>query len=143
MPGSHHNDIHDTVLELIRNRADLSRWSAANAHGGRMLEAVELLRAASDSEAPETLLPIVEKAIAAAVRVILRADDSSGIIGSAIHELLDLHAQLAPKVNRGWPWAATAYPPTIMKRTSCTMQDAMNSLKSRFSSICPPVVLAA
>jgi hypothetical protein len=30
-----------------------------------------------------------------------------------------------------------------MKRTSCATQDAMNSLKSRFSSISPPVVLAA
>jgi hypothetical protein len=99
VPGSHHNDIHDAVLKLIRTRADLSRWSAANAHGGQMLEAVELLRAANDSEAPEAMLPIVEKAIAAAVRVILRADDSSGIIGSAIHELLDLHAYLAPKAR--------------------------------------------
>jgi hypothetical protein len=34
-------------------------------------------------------------------------------------------------------------PPTIKKRTSCAAQDAMNSLESRFSSICPPVVLAA
>jgi hypothetical protein len=99
VPGSHHSDIHDTVLELIRTRADLSRWSAANAHGSQMLEAVELLRAANDTEAPGALLPIVEKAIAAAVRVILRADDSSGIIGSAIDELLDLHAQLAPKAR--------------------------------------------
>jgi hypothetical protein len=99
VPGSHHNDIHDTVLGLIRTRRDLSRWSAANAHGGQMLEAVELLRAADDSEAPEALLRIVEKAIGAAVRVILRADDSSGIIGGAIHELLDLHAQLAPRAR--------------------------------------------
>lgn len=38
--------------------------------------------------APDGLLPIVEKAIAAAVRVVLRADDSSGIIGGAIRDPL-------------------------------------------------------
>jgi hypothetical protein len=32
---------------------------------------------------------------------------------------------------------------TLKKRTLRATQDAMNSLKSRFRSICPPVVLAA
>ena len=48
---------------MIRTRADPHRWSAANAHGRRMHEAVYLLRrtAAGDTSG---LLPVVEKAIA-------------------------------------------------------------------------------
>lgn len=34
------------VLPLIRTRADQHRWSAANAHGGQMHEAVNILEAA-------------------------------------------------------------------------------------------------
>ena len=83
------------VLGLIRTRADLHRWGAANAHGRQMHEAVALLRAAAESTGPAPLLPIVEKAAASAVRVILRADDSSGIIGDAIRDLLRLHAKAA------------------------------------------------
>jgi hypothetical protein len=85
----------DVVLGLLRTRADLHRWSAANAHGRQMHEAVDLLREAAGSADPAALLPIVERATAAAVRVILRADDSSGIIGDAIRGLLELHAQVA------------------------------------------------
>jgi hypothetical protein len=36
----------DAVLPLIRTRADLSRWSASNAHGRQMHEAVDILEAA-------------------------------------------------------------------------------------------------
>lgn len=84
----------ETVLGMIRTRADLHSWSTANAHGRQMHEAVDLLRrAAADDTAG--LLSIVEKAIASAVRVVLRADDSSGILGDAIRDLLALHADLA------------------------------------------------
>jgi hypothetical protein len=84
----------EMVLVMIRTRTDLHRWTAANAHGRQMREAVDLLRRAAADE-PTGLLPVVEKAIAAAVRVIVRADDSSGIIGGAIRDLLALHADLA------------------------------------------------
>jgi hypothetical protein len=84
----------ETVLAMIRTRADLHRRSTANAYGRQVHEAVELLREAA-AEGTADLLPIVEKAIAAAVRVVLRADDSSGIIGDAIRDLLVLHADLA------------------------------------------------
>jgi hypothetical protein len=88
----------ETVLAMIRTRADLHRWSAANAHGRQMHEAVDLLRrAAADDTAG--LLPVVEKAIASAVRIVLRADDSSGIIGDAIRDLLALHADLARRAR--------------------------------------------
>jgi hypothetical protein len=41
----------------------------------------------------------VEKAITAAVRVVLRADDSSGIIGDAIRDLLELHTRVAAQAR--------------------------------------------
>jgi hypothetical protein len=59
-----------------------------------MHEAVDLLRDAAGSADPAVLLPIVERAIAAAVRVIGRADDSSGVIGDAVRGLLELHVQV-------------------------------------------------
>lgn len=64
-----------------------------------MHEAVGLLRDAAESADPAALLAVVEKAVAAAVRVILRADDSSGIIGDAIRGLLELHANVASKAR--------------------------------------------
>jgi hypothetical protein len=84
----------ETVLGMIRTRVDLHRWSAANAHGRQMHEAVGMLRAAARDD-PTGLLSIVDKAVASAVWVVLRADDSSGIIGDAIRDLLALHADLA------------------------------------------------
>jgi tetratricopeptide (TPR) repeat protein len=87
------------VLGLVRTRADLHRWGAANTHGRQMHEAMALLRDAAESADPAALLPVVEKAIASAVRVVLRADDSSGIIGDAIRDMLDLHAIVAAKAR--------------------------------------------
>jgi hypothetical protein len=51
-----------------------------------MHEAVVLLCQAAAQD-PTALLPIELKAIVAAVRVVQRADDSSGIIGGAIRDL--------------------------------------------------------
>jgi len=95
------SNLADAVLPLIRTRADLWRWSAANEHGRHMHEAVVILEEASDTEDPAVVLAVTQKAIASALKVIMRADDSSGIIGDACRGLLDLH----PKV------AAAAKPP--------------------------------
>jgi len=89
----------DVVLPLIRTRSDLHRWSAANAHGRQMVEAIAILQDAADTEDPAKVLTVTQKAIASAVKVILRADDSSGIIGDAIRGLLTLHAELALKAR--------------------------------------------
>ena len=91
-------DLADAVLPLIRTRADLSRWSAANAHGRQMHEAVDLLEAAQDPP-PAERLAVCQKAIVSAVAVILKADDSSGIIGDAVRRLLSLHPQLAAQAQ--------------------------------------------
>jgi hypothetical protein len=89
----------DAVLPQIRTRADLHRWSAANAHGAQMHEAVDLLEAAVGTVPPAELLTVTQKAIASAVTVIPRADDSSGIIGDAVRRLLALHPKAAAAAN--------------------------------------------
>lgn len=89
------SDLADAVLPLIRTRADLHRWSAANAHGRQMHEAVDLLEQAAPTEDPEAVYAVTNKALASATKVIARADDSSGIIGDACRRLLDLHPQAA------------------------------------------------
>lgn len=73
----------DIVLPVIRTRADLSRWSAANAHGSDMHAAIDALEAARPSTDPAEFHAVVHAALASAVKVIARADDSRGIIGDA------------------------------------------------------------
>lgn len=96
-------DLADAVLPLIRTRADLYRWSASNDHGRQMHEAVDILELAALTEDPTTVYAVTHKALASAIKVIARADDSSGIIGDACHRLLDLHpkAAAAAKVSTG------------------------------------------
>ena len=62
----------DAVLPLIRTRADLSRFSAANNHGHQMHDAVVMLRAAAETEDPVVVFAVTEKAIASALKVIMR-----------------------------------------------------------------------
>jgi tetratricopeptide (TPR) repeat protein len=93
------SDLAEAVLPLIRTRADLSRWSAANEHGRQMHEAVTILRQAADTEDPAVVFSVTQKAIASALKVIMRADDSSGIIGDACRALLDLHPIAAERAK--------------------------------------------
>src|SRR5829696_10072313 len=85
----------DAVLPLIRTRADLSRWSASNAHGRQMHEAVDNLEAAIPTTDPAEVYTVTHKALSSAIKVIARADDSSGIIGNACRRLLELHPTVA------------------------------------------------
>lgn len=85
----------DTVLSLIRTRVDLFRWSSANAHGRQMHESVDILEAAIPTTDPAEIYVVTHKALASAIKVIARADDSSGIIGDACRRLLDLHPKAA------------------------------------------------
>jgi hypothetical protein len=101
----------DAVLPLIRTRADLHRWSAANAHGRQMHEAVDVLEAATPGTDPSQVHAVTHKALVSAVKVIARADDSSGIIGDACRRLLALHpktaAQARVPVGRLVDWMIT------------------------------------
>ena len=92
------SDLADAVLPLIRTRADLWRCSAANAHRRQMHAPVDLLAAARDAP-PAQRLAVCQKAIVSAIAVILKADDSSGIIGDAVRRLLSLHPHLAAQAQ--------------------------------------------
>ena len=85
----------DAVLPLIRTRSDVHRWSAANAHGRQMHEAVDNLEAAIPTTDPVEIYSVTHKSLASAIKVIARADDSSGIIGDACRRLLELHPKAA------------------------------------------------
>ncbi|MEE6280130.1 DUF6880 family protein [Georgenia sunbinii] len=85
----------DAVLPLIRTREDLHRWSTANRHGARMHEAVDTLVDAAATADPAELYTVTHRALASAIKVIARSDDSSGIIGDACRRLLGLHPQAA------------------------------------------------
>lgn len=112
----------DAVLPLIRTkRQDLWRYSASNEHGMSMQEGAALieLAVASPQELPacgvKTPTPketyaVTHKALASAIKVIGRADDSSGIIGGACRTLIRVHPLAAyaagvPQVKLAeWVW---------------------------------------
>lgn len=85
----------DAVLPLIRTRAELYRRGAANAHGRQMHEAVDILEAAVPTSDPAEVYAVTHRALASALKVIARADDSGGIIGDACRQLLNLHPKAA------------------------------------------------
>jgi hypothetical protein len=89
----------DDVLPLIRTRADLHRWSASNAHGRQMHEAIDMLEAGTVTAAPADVYAVTQKALASAIKVVARADDSSGIIGNACRRLLALHPEAASRAG--------------------------------------------
>ncbi|MEZ0362649.1 DUF6880 family protein [Mycobacterium sp. pUA109] len=89
----------DVVLPLIRTRADVWRWNVANAHGARMHEAVAILQHAAQDGDPAEVFAVTQRAIASALKVIMRADDSSGIIGDACRDLLELHSSVAARAR--------------------------------------------
>lgn len=85
----------DDVLPLIRTRADLYRYAAANAHGRSMHVGADILERAMGTADPAEVYRVTHKALASAVTVIARADDSAGIIGDACRRLLALHPKAA------------------------------------------------
>ena len=85
----------DAVLPLIRTRSDLYRYSAANAHGRDMHEAIDILESAIPATDPAEIYSVTHKALASALKVIARADDSAGIIGDACRRLLEFHPRAA------------------------------------------------
>jgi hypothetical protein len=64
-----------------------------------MHEAVDILEEAAQSEDPAVVLAVTQKAIASAMKVIMRADDSSGVIGDACRRLLALHPIVAARAR--------------------------------------------
>ncbi|MGV4323241.1 DUF6880 family protein [Trueperella pyogenes] len=107
----------DLVLPYFRtNSRNLWQWSAANAHGESMFNGLDIIESAiaelNNSPRPTysgaQIFDVIHRALNSSMRVLLRADDSSGIIGEAIQALLNLHARMAvfstktPKQLASW-----------------------------------------
>lgn len=60
----------DEVLPRIRTRADLHRWSASNAHGRQMHEAIDILEASTSTAGATDVYAVTHKALASAIKVI-------------------------------------------------------------------------
>lgn len=88
-------ELAEAVLPLIRTRKDLHRLRDANEHGRNMYEGVGILEEAAATADPADVYDVTRRAIASAMKVIARADDSSGIIGDACRRLLRLHPRAA------------------------------------------------
>ena len=85
------SDLADEVLPLIRSSGDLHRYRAANEHGSQMHEAVDILEEAVGVEDASVVHDVCQRALMSSLRIIMRADDSSGIIGDACQRLIALH----------------------------------------------------
>lgn len=83
------------VMPLFRTRRDLHWGGASNEYAGQAYEGARALRQLAADAGAAPVLPYVQRAIGSMVRVVLRADDSSGAIGSIIRDLLELHAEVA------------------------------------------------
>ena len=93
------NELAAAVLPLIRTRADLSRRGAANGLGRQIHAAVRILESATETGDSTVVVGVRQQVIASAMRVIMHADDSSGIIGDACRALLDMHPRIAPRAR--------------------------------------------
>jgi len=73
-----------------------------------MHEAVAILRQAVEDDDPAEVFAVTQRAIASALNVIMRADDSSGIIGDACRDLLEVHpiaaARARPEASKLVDW---------------------------------------
>lgn len=98
----------DDVLPLVRSAGDLHRYRAANEHGSQMHEAVDILEEAMGVEDPAVVHDVCQRALMSSLRIIMRADDSAGIIGDACRRLIALHpvtaaaAQVPPAKLVAW-----------------------------------------
>jgi tetratricopeptide (TPR) repeat protein len=147
------SDLADAVLPLIRTRADVWRWSAANEHGRQMQEAAAILTEAAETEDPAVVFAVTQKAIASSLKVIMHADDSSGIIGDACRGLLDLHPKVAsrakPSIAKLVDWMITfqfdnecdyfhldpvAYAPALGEKGMATYRAKLADLEARLGS---------
>lgn len=82
------------ILAMFRTRRELFQRGAVSDYANHAYAGVHELRITAETWGSAALIPTTEKALAATVRVTLRADDSNGEIGDLVRELLALHAEL-------------------------------------------------
>ncbi|MDO8381634.1 MAG: hypothetical protein Q7T17_01420 [Microbacterium sp.] len=101
-------DIPNVLASFRTTRRDMWNWRAVQDYAFEAEQAVPLLADMADDYGAEGVIPVVQKAISSTFRVLMRADDSGGLIQSVIQELLTLHAELcsqsppAPATLTGW-----------------------------------------
>jgi hypothetical protein len=79
-----------------------SRYLGYRESGGWAMQARPVVKAISeavDSSPTAELVALIERAVGHVVKVILKADDSDGMIGDLARELLDLHARACDAGN--------------------------------------------
>ena len=108
------------VLSQLKAEIDrglrTSRYLGYRESGGWAMQArpiVEAIGEAVDSSPTAELVLLIERAIGHVVKVILKADDSDGLIGDLARELLDLHARACDagtRIRSSWPagWSGSA-----------------------------------
>lgn len=87
-------DIPNVLASFRTTRRDLWDWRAVQDYAFDAEHAVPLLADMADDYGPEGVIPVVQKAISSTFRVLMRADDSGGLIQLVIQDLLTLHAEL-------------------------------------------------
>ena len=90
------------VEGVLRPRRTFYEYHQANRYADEAEPLLQLLTEMASRPSPG-LLDVIERALALAVRTILRSDDSAGAQGDQVHRLLDLHAAVA---GAGTPDAA-------------------------------------
>lgn len=80
------------VDRVLRTRRYLGYWESS-AWAVEAAPVVDALAVAVAAEPRRDLIALLERAIGHVVKVILRADDSDGMIGDLVRRLLDLHEQ--------------------------------------------------
>lgn len=87
-------DIPNVLVSFRTTRRDLWDWRAVQDYAFEAEQAVSLLADMADDYGAKGVIPVVQKAISSTFRVLMRADDSGGLIQLVIQDLLTLHARL-------------------------------------------------
>lgn len=156
----------DAVLPLIRTDSrQLWRYSNASRHGAQMFDGVAILKLAVDdpdslptavqvvAPTPGETYQVVHKALASAIRIIARADDSSGLIGGAIRDLIAIHpvaaaaAHVPPLQLAEWMWKfhfdedvdyfeldPVAYAPALREKGMARLREHVEDLRARVAA---------
>ena len=83
------------LVDSLATRRRYLDWRESNEHGRHAHQVVDALQEALGQESAAGLLPLLQRAVELLVRVCLKADDSSGILGDAVGRVVQLHAQAA------------------------------------------------
>ncbi|MBA3308727.1 MAG: SWIM zinc finger family protein [Nocardioidaceae bacterium] len=99
--------LREEITAALRTRRRFLDWRESAEYGASARRQVDELARLVGAGHAEQALPIIEDAVKALLRVIGKADDSSGTIGDAMRQLLDVHR---------WACRSASPPPTKLAR---------------------------